>query len=232
MGRRKILDENQVFYAIRRFIRDNGMPPTIEELRKELKVGSTRTVLRYLKGLEGANVIRRWSGARGIMILDEYFDRTDRTIPTIGLKKASPLNPNLPADPSAVIVVAKLKKVDPDGESYKLANLVAQECALHIDSGRAVRVFADMTRKMMFDRTPEETADAVVWILSDHYNILASNDLWLFKIEVRSGPSVSGFLGDYAQYREVDGHWMIDTIERQEYFWDHEAFTRGEPHRV
>lgn len=38
-------------------------------MREALDVGSTRTVLRYLQELEGAGLIERWPGARGLRLL-------------------------------------------------------------------------------------------------------------------------------------------------------------------
>lgn len=52
--------------AIKRLLAKLDMPPTVEELREELGVGSTRTALRYLSELEAAGVIERWPGARGL----------------------------------------------------------------------------------------------------------------------------------------------------------------------
>ncbi len=46
----------------------NGLPPTVEELRKELNVGSSRTVMRYLEQLEESGDIVRWPGSRGIRL--------------------------------------------------------------------------------------------------------------------------------------------------------------------
>lgn len=69
MGRKKILRTEDVIGAIRYCIDGSGMPPTIEELRRVLDVGSTRTILRYLRTLEDEGKIKRWPGARGIKIL-------------------------------------------------------------------------------------------------------------------------------------------------------------------
>ena len=55
--------------AIARLLAETGQPPTIEELREALDVGSTRTVLRYLLELEEAGVIERWAGARGLRLI-------------------------------------------------------------------------------------------------------------------------------------------------------------------
>lgn len=58
----------EVLSALRRLQGRLGMPPTIKELREELAVGSTRTVLRYLQKLETLGWVTRWPGARGIRI--------------------------------------------------------------------------------------------------------------------------------------------------------------------
>lgn len=71
--------------VIARLLAETGQPPTIEELREELGVGSTRTVLRYLQELEEAGVIERWSGARGLRLLRQP-SVSDQTIevPLVG----------------------------------------------------------------------------------------------------------------------------------------------------
>jgi repressor LexA len=68
------------------------MPPTIEELRKALGVGSTRTVLRYLQWLEKEGDIERWSGARGIRPLrSDMSTASTRAVPVVGQAPAGPL---------------------------------------------------------------------------------------------------------------------------------------------
>ncbi len=69
MGRKKTLQKHQVVEAIQRWVIAHGHPPTVEELRKELGLGSTRTVVRYLAWLEREGDIRRWRGARGMQLL-------------------------------------------------------------------------------------------------------------------------------------------------------------------
>ena len=66
MSRPKLLTKEQVVDALNRWFIRNSVPPTIEELRRLLKVGSTRTVLRYLDVLQDEGYIDRWSGARGL----------------------------------------------------------------------------------------------------------------------------------------------------------------------
>ncbi|MEZ5987420.1 MAG: SAVED domain-containing protein [Hyphomonas sp.] len=78
--------------VIARLLAETGQPPTIEELREELGVGSTRTVLRYLQELEEAGVIERWSGARGLRLLRQP-SVSDQTIevPLVGEAPAGAL---------------------------------------------------------------------------------------------------------------------------------------------
>ncbi len=59
MGRRKQLSREEVLSAINEAFIKRGLPPTIEELRRALGVGSTRTVLRYLRWLEEEGDIER-----------------------------------------------------------------------------------------------------------------------------------------------------------------------------
>jgi repressor LexA len=65
MARPTLVTKEQVIALSTWFIR-HSVPPTVEELRRLLRVGSTRTVLRYLDMLEGEGYIERWSGARGL----------------------------------------------------------------------------------------------------------------------------------------------------------------------
>jgi len=69
MGRKKLLDKKRVLGAIHDWFIEHGVPPTVEELRAVLHLGSTRTVLRYLRWLEEDGDIERWSGARGLKLL-------------------------------------------------------------------------------------------------------------------------------------------------------------------
>jgi repressor LexA len=92
MGRQKQLSKEQILQAINRWLADYGVPPTIEELRRILKLGSTRTVLRYLRWLEDAGDIQRWPGARGLRPLRASADAVDtRSIPLVGEAPAGPL---------------------------------------------------------------------------------------------------------------------------------------------
>jgi SOS regulatory protein LexA len=92
MTRKRILTREAVLDAINNWIVEHGLPPTIDELRRVLKVGSDRTVLRYLSHLEAAGEIERWSGARGMRTLKKTANgfRT-RAVPLVGLVPAGSL---------------------------------------------------------------------------------------------------------------------------------------------
>jgi repressor LexA len=92
MGKKKLLTKDQVIDAIHRWVIDHGVPPTIEELRKLLKVGSTRTVLRYLRWLEDEGDIERWVGARGLRALRSGTKGVEtRAVPILGQAPAGSL---------------------------------------------------------------------------------------------------------------------------------------------
>ena len=61
--------DQQVMNAIHETIRHKGYPPTVEEIRQFVGIGSKRTVLRYLSSLEANGRIQRWPGARGIRVV-------------------------------------------------------------------------------------------------------------------------------------------------------------------
>lgn len=92
MPRRKQLTREQVRSAIARLILDRGTPPTIEELKRALGVGSKRTVLRYLQWLEEEGDIERWPGARGLRLRRAAAgDVETRAIPVVGEAPAGAL---------------------------------------------------------------------------------------------------------------------------------------------
>ncbi|HEY0762968.1 MAG TPA: transcriptional repressor LexA [Pyrinomonadaceae bacterium] len=92
MPKQKLLTRDAVLQAINAWIVDHGLPPTVEELRRKLKLGSTRTVLRYLSWLEDEGDIERWSGARGIRLLKgSSRGFKTRAVPLVGEAPAGPL---------------------------------------------------------------------------------------------------------------------------------------------
>ena len=72
--------QNRVLQAITRKINGNGVPPTLEELREDLGMGSKNAVLSHLAALVKKGYIERSSKARDIRVLkradrERAFDR-------------------------------------------------------------------------------------------------------------------------------------------------------------
>jgi len=85
MGRRPILQKEQVLTALQRWAAEHGRAPSLEELRKELRVGSTRTIFRYLQMLQEDGAIETRSGVPGIKLLKPRSVGVEtRAIPIVG----------------------------------------------------------------------------------------------------------------------------------------------------
>jgi repressor LexA len=95
MSRPKLLNKDQVVDALNRWFIRNSIPPTVEELRRLLRVGSTRTVLRYLDELKEEGYIERWSGARGLRMRKSLASKSleTRLVPIVGDAPAGQLMP-------------------------------------------------------------------------------------------------------------------------------------------
>jgi repressor LexA len=94
MARPKLATKEQVIDALSRWFIRNSVPPTVEELRRLLGVGSTRTVLRYLDALKEEGYIDRWSGARGLRMLKGPAPSLEtRLVPIVGEAPAGQLMP-------------------------------------------------------------------------------------------------------------------------------------------
>src|SRR5262245_8163900 len=95
MARPKMVTKEQVIDAMSRWFIRNSVPPTVEELRRLLGVGSTRTVLRYLDALKEEGYIDRWSGARGLRMRKGLTARglETRLVPIVGEAPAGQLMP-------------------------------------------------------------------------------------------------------------------------------------------
>lgn len=92
MGRRPVLRNEDVLAAIERWLLNHGDSPTIDELRRELGVGSTRTVFRYLQLLEEGGLIERDHGGRGLRVLKPtHVGVQTRAVPIVGQVPAGPL---------------------------------------------------------------------------------------------------------------------------------------------
>jgi repressor LexA len=95
MARPKSVSKEQVLDALSQWFTRYSMPPTVEELRRILHVGSTRTVLRYLDLLEEEGYIERWSGARGFRMRkgSAATGVQTRSVPLVGEAPAGQLMP-------------------------------------------------------------------------------------------------------------------------------------------
>jgi repressor LexA len=95
MARPKLVTKEQVIDALSRWFIRNSIPPTVEELRRLLGVGSTRTVLRYLDALKAEGYIDRWSGARGLRMrrAPAASSLETRLVPIVGEAPAGQLMP-------------------------------------------------------------------------------------------------------------------------------------------
>lgn len=92
MGRKPLLTKEQVLLAIQRWVVGYGTSPSIEQLRRELGVGSTRTVFRYLQLLEEDGAIERLPEARGLRLLKpQTVGVQTRAVPLVGQVAAGPL---------------------------------------------------------------------------------------------------------------------------------------------
>ena len=78
--------------AIQRWFAEHGDPPSIEELRRELRVGSTRTVFRYLQLLEEEGLIERDRDSHRMRVLKPtHVGVQTRAVPIVGEVPAGPL---------------------------------------------------------------------------------------------------------------------------------------------
>lgn len=92
MGRKPLLSKETVLVAIQRWTARNGGHPSVEELRRELGVASTRTVFRYLQTLEEDGAIERRPGAPGVKLLKPRSEGAQtRSVPVVGRVPAGAL---------------------------------------------------------------------------------------------------------------------------------------------
>lgn len=85
MGRRPILTKEEVLAALQRWTAKHARQPSVDDLRRELGVASTRTVFRYLQMLENDGAIERRPGAPGVKVLKPLDDGVQtRSVPVVG----------------------------------------------------------------------------------------------------------------------------------------------------
>ena len=92
MGRKPLLTKEKVLVTLQRWTARNGGQPSVEELRCELGVASTRTVFRYLQMLEADGAIKRRPGAPGVKLLKPRAEGAQtRAVPVVGRVAAGAL---------------------------------------------------------------------------------------------------------------------------------------------
>ena len=163
MARPKLVSREQVVNALSRWFIHNSVPPTVEELRKLLGVGSTRTVLRYLDSLEKEGHIERWSGARGLRMRRGPTARglETRLLPIVGEALAGQLMPaeenmlgqvQMPKEflspPSAKFFLLRVRgdsmnRARVDGETIEDGDLVLVRQQERADPGKIVVALVD-----------------------------------------------------------------------------------------
>ena len=92
MGRKPLLTKEKVLVALQSWTAGNDGQPSVEELRRELGVASTRTVFRYLRMLEEDGAIGRRPGAPGVKLLKpRSAGAQTRAVPVVGRVPAGAL---------------------------------------------------------------------------------------------------------------------------------------------
>jgi len=85
MGRRPLLTKEKLLVVLQQWTAKHGRQPSVEELRQEIGVSSTRTVFRYLRMLEADGAIERRPGAPGVKLLKPLSDGVQtRAVPIVG----------------------------------------------------------------------------------------------------------------------------------------------------
>jgi repressor LexA len=163
MARPKLVTKEQVVDALSRWFIRNSVPPTVEELRRLLGVGSTRTVLRYLDALKEEGYIERWSGARGLRMRRGPTARSleTRLVPIVGEAPAGQLMPaeenmlgqvHMPKEflrpPSAKFFLLRVRgdsmnQTKVEGQSIEDGDLVLVRQQDRVDPGKIVVALVD-----------------------------------------------------------------------------------------
>lgn len=85
MGRRPLLTKEKVLAGLQRWTAKHARQPSVDELRRELGVASTRTVFRYLQMLEDDGAIERRPGVPGVKLKRPLEDGVQtRAVPVVG----------------------------------------------------------------------------------------------------------------------------------------------------
>lgn len=89
MGRKPLLTPEKVRTALQRLAAAHGEAPSVEALRRELQVSSTRTLYRYLRKLEVDGQIERRPGAAGVKLVKSDIETS--AVPVVGDVQAGSL---------------------------------------------------------------------------------------------------------------------------------------------
>jgi repressor LexA len=85
MGRRPLLTKEKLLAGLQQWTAKHGRQPSVEELRQEVGVSSTRTIFRYLRMLEEDRAIERRPGAPGVKLLKPLSHGVQtRAVPIVG----------------------------------------------------------------------------------------------------------------------------------------------------
>ena len=79
--------QKELFDFIKATIQESGMPPTVSEMARALKVRSKNAVAKLLAALEEREFIKRNGTARGIAVFDEFGNDVRpgiRSVPVLG----------------------------------------------------------------------------------------------------------------------------------------------------
>lgn len=79
--------QKQLFDFIAAEIKERGIPPTISEMARALKVKSKNSIAKLLSALEDKDLIKRDGTARGIQVFDEFgneFQAGSVNVPLLG----------------------------------------------------------------------------------------------------------------------------------------------------
>lgn len=182
MGRPRKVSRERVLDAINGWLIEHGIPPSVEELRRSLGVGSKQTVLRYLRGLEDSGDIERRSGtARGLKVVGMGARKENtRLVPVVGTAPAGPL---MLAEENLEGWVQVPRTMAPSGARYFLLRVRgdsmnrARVASENIESGDLVLVRQQVTA---------DPGNIVVAILDGEATIkrlVAGRGYWVLKPE-------------------------------------------------
>jgi len=79
--------QKELFDFIKKTVQDKGIPPTISEMARGLRVASKNAIAKLLAALEGEGLIKRDGTARGIRIQDEFGNEVQAgliAVPLVG----------------------------------------------------------------------------------------------------------------------------------------------------